>query len=60
VVHDSIQLIPPSKLQISLAIYAYDWKVKDNVTTAMSNLNAQKYAISNKVSILYDENAAVP
>jgi spore germination protein len=60
VVQYSIQLIPPRKLQISLAMYAYDWKVKDNVTTAMSNLNAQNYAISNKVSIQYDENAAVP
>jgi spore germination protein len=53
-------LIPPSKLQISIALYGYDWRVIDNVTTAKSNLNAQNSAISNKVSIQYDDYAAVP
>jgi spore germination protein len=60
VVHYSISLIPPSKIQISLAMYAYDWRLIDNRTTAMSNLNAQNLAISNKVIIQYDEHAAVP
>jgi spore germination protein len=60
VVQYSIQLIPPSKLQISIALYGYDWRVIDNVTTAKSNLNAQNSAISNKVSIQYDDYAAVP
>jgi spore germination protein len=60
VVQYSIHLIPPSKLQISIAMYGYDWKVMDNLTTAMSNLHAQNLAISNKVSIQYDLLAAVP
>jgi spore germination protein len=60
VVQYSIQLIPPSKLQISIAMYGYDWRLIDNVTTAMSNLNAQNSAISHKVSIQYDDYAAVP
>ncbi|CAG9606480.1 glycosyl hydrolase family 18 protein [Pseudoneobacillus rhizosphaerae] len=60
VVQYSIQLIPPSKLQISIAMYGYDWRLIDNVTTAKSNLNAQNSAISNKVSIQYDDYAAVP
>jgi spore germination protein len=60
VVQYSIQLIPPSKLQISIAMYGYNWRSIDNVTTAMSNLNAQNLAISNKVTIQYDDFAAVP
>jgi spore germination protein len=60
VVQYSIQLIPPSKLQISIAMYGYDWRLIDNFTTAMSNLNAQNLAISNKVSIQYDDYASAP
>jgi spore germination protein len=60
VVQYSIQLIPSSKLQISIAMYGYDWKLIDNATTAMSNLNAQNLAISKKISIQYDDNAAEP
>jgi spore germination protein len=60
VIQYSLQLIQPSKLQISLPLYGYDWRTLDNLTQALSNLNAQNLAILNKVMIHYDSHAAVP
>jgi spore germination protein len=60
VIQYSISLIAPAKLQISLAMYGYDWRIIDNKTTAMSNLDAQRLAIKQKVSIKYDVLAAEP
>lgn len=60
VIQYSSSLINPKKLQISLPLYGYDWKVIDNSTKAYSLLYAQNLAISKGALIQYDLNAATP
>lgn len=60
VVQYSLGLIDPRKLQIALPLYGYDWKVPENITTALSANAAQNFAISVGVEINYDIMAASP
>lgn len=60
VVQYAIGLIPTNKIQISIPLYAYDWRTIDNKTTSLSVLAAQNFALQHKVSIQFDPIAAVP
>lgn len=60
VVQYSIGLINPGKMQIAFPLYGYDWKVPENITTALSANAAQNFAISIGADIQYDVLAASP
>ncbi len=60
VVQYSVGLIDPRKMQIALPLYGYDWKVPENITTALSANAAQNLAISVGAEINYDILAASP
>ncbi|KEF37670.1 putative glycosyl hydrolase [Schinkia azotoformans MEV2011] len=60
VVQYSVGLIDPRKMQIALPLYGYDWKVPENITTALSANAAQNFAISVGAEINYDILAASP
>lgn len=60
VVQYSVGLIDPKKMQIALPLYGYDWKVPENITTALSANAAQNFAISIGAEINYDVLAASP
>jgi spore germination protein len=60
VIQYAIRLIPSNKIQVSIPLYAYDWRTTDNRTTSLSVLGAQNFALQNKLSIQFDPIAAVP
>lgn len=60
VIKYSIGLINPRKLQISMPLYGYDWRLSDNRTKAYSLLAAQNLALSSGTIIQFDSNAATP
>lgn len=60
VVQYSVGLIDPRKMQIAFPLYGYDWKVPENITTALSANAAQNLAISVGAEINYDILAASP
>jgi spore germination protein len=60
VIQYAIGLIPSNKIQVSIPLYAYDWRTIDNNTTSLSVLAAQNFALQNRISIQFDPIAAVP
>lgn len=60
VVQYSVGLINPRKMQIAFPLYGYDWKVPENITTALSANAAQNLAISLGTEIQYDVLAGSP
>ncbi|MGE8077650.1 LysM peptidoglycan-binding domain-containing protein [Peribacillus loiseleuriae] len=52
--------IPSMKLQAAIPLYAYDWIVPSNITTATSVKNAQNQAIVKWSEIKYNQAAASP
>lgn len=60
VVQYAINLINPRKLQIAFPLYGYDWKLPENLTTALSARSAQNLAISVGANIQFDQVAASP
>lgn len=60
VVRYATSLIDSRKIQIAFPLYGYDWRVRDNSTTALSVTGAQNRAISAKTVIQFDQAAASP
>ncbi|KAB8135770.1 LysM peptidoglycan-binding domain-containing protein [Gracilibacillus oryzae] len=60
VVRYAISLITPRKLQVAFPLYGYDWRVRDNSSTALSVNGAQNQAIAANTVINFDQAAASP
>ncbi|WP_028391349.1 glycosyl hydrolase family 18 protein [Bacillus cihuensis] len=60
VIRYALANIPSNKLQIAMPLYAYDWMIPSNTTTATSVNNAQNQAIVKWSEIEYDQAAASP
>lgn len=60
VIQYATSLIEPSKLQMALPLYGYEWWGEENQTKGHSNLAAQNLAITKKETIYYDAEEAAP
>jgi spore germination protein len=60
VVQYSLTQIPATKMQIAAPLYSYDKTVPTNVTKSFSVLDAQNQAISNGISIQFNDVAKAP